>query len=509
MSKSKKLPLAIIFAVGIIGLSLIFAPRASSPRGTEVTISPSLEDIREDGRIYNPSTQSILRGAHWLESVNQINVAIAGKETGVFEFHGKKDSEDDDYLSIRNLKLTHLVPRLYYKPASPPDAFDAMNLMLAEYSRNSLSVPHGRRGDSMAHFESSLEDESPYHLKDDYEFVPNPKFRPLRVSVTNNCLMPGLWEISAADRSGEIYHGWFDMPPDDYYGLVSRLNRLDKDFVKNSLDWSVEEVPLQLDRLREEKETLGASPVSLFSRAEAKGFSSQDSRRKISMGFAMVEKDGKESKPESLADLTTYPVLFPDFIPPGKYSLTERKRFDLRFLREIQSATVKTVKPLTSYSPFEKNKKNTGQSFVEVTIDLNGYRLVIGNLPGRLLVPQEDYPIYGFGVGVLSSSEPAERRAFLTEQAPPPSFAYICRVGEDNKPVAVNSHEYGLEQVFVRTHIHDENPWWEITLASFERIVDIIKYRVEIPASLHAGLEKSTADYVSPVYRVYRDDNVR
>jgi hypothetical protein len=272
----------------------------------------------------------------------------------------------------------------------------------------------------------------------------------------------------------------------------------------------VAEVPLKLERLRREKKNLGEAPVSLFAREDARGFSSQDSRRKISMGFAMIEKDGKAVPAESSNDFTTWPVLFPDFIPPGKYSLTDRKRFDLRFLRDVKQAKIRTVEPLTSYTPFKKEKRSLADHspFVEIELEFENKRIVVGNLPSSLLVPQEDYPIYGFGVGVQSSSEPAERRQFLPEKAPPPSFAYLCRV-EDGKALALNSHEFGLEQVFVRTHINDKDPWWEITLASFERIVDIVKYRVDIPPGLHAVLRKSASQYVSPLYRVYRDDNVR
>ena len=36
-----------------------------------------------------------------------------------------------------------ILPRLFYEPAAPPDAFDAYNLMMAEFSRNSVSVPFG------------------------------------------------------------------------------------------------------------------------------------------------------------------------------------------------------------------------------------------------------------------------------------------------------------------------------------------------------------------------------
>ena len=75
--------------------------------------------------------------------------------------------------------------------------------------------------------------------------------------------------------------------------------------------------------------------------------------------------------------------------------------------------------------------------------------------------------------------------------------------------VGLNSHDYGIEQIFIRTHIDDIDPWREITITSYERIVDIVKYRVPIPEPLRAELKACAMEYVSPLYRTYRDDNLR
>ncbi len=74
----------------------------------------------------------------------------------------RMESQDRKYyVEIRNLPLRHIVPRLHYKPAVTPDDFDAFNLMLAEYSRNSISVPQGRAGDSMTHYQTNMTDTVP------------------------------------------------------------------------------------------------------------------------------------------------------------------------------------------------------------------------------------------------------------------------------------------------------------------------------------------------------------
>ena len=36
----------------------------------------------------------------------------------------------------------------------------------------------------------------------------------------------------------------------------------------------------------------------------------------------------------------------------------------------------------------------------------------------------------------------------------------------------LNSHDFGIEQIFIRTHLNDPSLWWEVTITSFERMVE-------------------------------------
>ena len=63
--------------------------------------------------------------------------------------------------------------------------------MLAEYARNSLSVPCGTPGDKMAHFQTNLTETIPWILRGDYDFAPNRYYRPQRVGVINNWIWIG------------------------------------------------------------------------------------------------------------------------------------------------------------------------------------------------------------------------------------------------------------------------------------------------------------------------------
>ncbi len=211
--------------------------------------------------------------------------------------------------------------------------------------------------------------------------------------------------------------------------------------------------------------------------------------------------------PGLLAELTDRPVHLSSFIPPGKYSLDQRRQFDFSFLRQLRAARILRTTAITDYQ-WRRADRQPSPGCVEIRVDLGEWQVVIGNLPVALLVPQEDFALAGFGVGILASSDFAERRRFLIDAGPPPSFAYLCR-RQDERTVVVNSHEYGLEQIFIRTHIQDREPWWEVTLTSYERIVDVVKYRIVIPPALVGELHAAAVDYAAPHYRSYRDDNLR
>lgn len=478
---------------------------------SEIPLRPSLEDVAPDGSPYAPGTQSLLRGNHWLESVPTMRLGIDGKG----RVRARLEAEGDlDYVEFVAMPLEYLLPALHYRPAQPPDRFDGFNLMLAEFSRTGVSVPIGEPADSMAHFETSLQEGFPWKLAGDYEFLPNPGFQPVRMGLVNNCLRPGLWEIFGKDRSGEIYHAWFDFPTPLYLEAVAEKNRLALDFVQRSLEWNSEPAALDLERLRRNVESLGAVELALAP-DETIGYSSQDSRRKLKLGFVLIEKAGPEgetslSRPERLSELTTHPVHMSNFDEPGKYRIDARKRFDLRFLARAISAEVFRVSPLTDFASDRPGRppERSGEDYLEVHLELRDHTIVLGNLPLHLLVPQADFAIHGFGVGVLPSEGFAERRKILFEQGPAPSFAYLC-MRQDGPLMGLNSHEFGLEQVFIRTHLTEQRAWWQVTLTSYERIVDLVKYEVEIPDALRKSLEEARLRYIDPLYRSYRDDNLR
>lgn len=474
-----------------------------------IDVRANLEDQALDGSMYTPETQSFLRNQHWLDRVRCLD--LRADERGDAEID-LICADDPDYASFVNVPLFYLVPCLYYPASTPPDAFDAYNLMLAEYARNAVSCPFGQPQDEMTHFETSLEGDAAWGMPArPYEFVANPRFRPLRMSVVNNCLRPGLFELSANDNAGEIYHGWFSFPDADYLRVVARANALPEAFVEAALKYRSEDIELDLARLRTPVQTVGRVALGLAADGRS-GYSSQGSRKKLAKGYVLLDQDGKRVIPDRLSQLTQNPLHMSSFVEPGKYSASERRTFDLSFLREVRDAEVSVVEPKTSYRWLEDDAPPAptfrGGRYLELRLNLADYTLVIGNLPAAMLVPQEDFTLNGFGVGVMSASEPAERRRLLMSEGPSPSFAYLCR-SDGDRLIGVNSHEKGLEQVFLRTRWQGGKAVWEVTLTSYERIVDLVKYEVPVPDALVDEMNDLRRRYISPVYLTYQDDNIR
>ncbi len=471
----------------------------------QVPIIPSLEDRIADGTLYTPTTQTILRGYHWLETVRSIDIIVNQSLQGTFKLNNPNTNH---VLHLQNIPIDYLVPRMHYTPSNPPDEFDGFNLMMAEYSRNGLRVPVGKKDDSIARFVTNLKDGSPWSLEGDFKFLPNPSFKPLRIGVINNCLHPGLWEINAEDRAGEFYHGWCQIPEDAYSKLVAKVNKLPIDFVKRSIQWHEKNVKISLDRLRTIDQQFDTVPIYLIDGKP--GYSSQGSRRKLHKRYVTINKNGKDTIPEKLSDFKSNSVKMSDFVAPGKYSLAQRKVFDLSFLFEAMSVKLSTVNPLTNYQWNTSNQITfKSNEYVEFQINLSHNRkIILGNIPLSLLVRQQDFVINGFGVGVLSANALAERRQLLLERGPHPSFAYVIEE-KDNEWYAINSHTLGIEQVFVRCNPLSKKPHFEITIASFERIVDLVKYKIQIPETLLDITRKNTESYTSPEFYTYRDDNLR
>jgi hypothetical protein len=470
----------------------------------EIQVKTLQEDLNQKGEIYSASTQTLLRGKHWLESIKSVNIQLLN---GAIDLD-LKGGTPEHYMGLRNIPISFIIPGLNYKNLGAFDSFDAFNLRMQEYSRAGLSFPNGTEENRMTRFVTNLREETPWSMKGQ-EFIPNPSVRPMRVAVINNCLAPGLWELSAVDRSGEMFHGWFNFPLEQYYALVSKHNHIQVEQAKKSLNWSVDSVPIHLERMRNEIKEFPEMGFKVATDSKA-GYSSDDSRRKIERKYVEIKNDTGWATPKKVGDILSHPTRFSSFIPPGKYSIKEKREFNFSYFQTPVSAIVREVKPLTEYTASLelKHRKSEDTRYLEIELTFPERTLWIGNLPLRLLVSQQDYAIHGFGVGIFESDGLAERRKLFLENGPLPSFAYVGKIDKDGVAIALNSHEQGLEQIFLRVLDDGAGLRWEIILSSYERISDIARFEVPVPEELQADVRAAIDSYITPPYFTYRDDNI-
>jgi len=516
----------------------------------DIAVSGDREERNPNNQRVTASTQSMVRGFSRLEELSSVDVEVKSGDLLDLNF---KNIDGKAIVGLRDLPLADFLPSLNYPAASPPDDFDLYNLWLAEFSRNGIAFPAApatenemeSRATGAPRFVALMKDSAPWLLRGDYQFTPNPNVRPLRVQLTNNCLYAGLWEIAAADKSGELYHGWFELPLGLYRREVAAKNAMSPAIVGRALKGENEPTdnntrafspptPLALSRLRQLRGDTYKATVS--TEDGPLGYSSSESRRKRERGYVYLRASpsspsDKESVaatqlpdgrflPRMLSHLHESRVFMADFVSPGIYQTAKPRSFDFGFLSKPQSASVSLSQPLTQYCRYFGDPTSCAEDwqetvYLEIEITLaSGESIVLGNLPMALLGEREDFPIFGFGVGIPPPSDLGERRDLLYQRAPAPSFAYLARRADKTGSAAsdligLNSHERGIEQVYLRARPFGEKPHWQVTLASFERITDLVRYRIEIPAALLPRQKLAASRYTSPAWLNYRDDWLR
>jgi hypothetical protein len=177
-------------------------------------------------------------------------------------------------------------------------------------------------------------------------------------------------------------------------------------------------------------------------------------------------------------------------------------------------AQITRVTPLTTFdaAQFRGNAARpltpAPGDYLELVIELDGNALVLGNLPFDRLVPQEPYAIYGLGVGIFGNPDLVERRDALVTEGPAPSYAYVTHLA-NGRTVALDLTETGRVEISIRTESLATQPSWEITVTTAERLVELTKYRVEIPPGLQELLRERARTYTPPRYLTVRDDHIR
>lgn len=508
----KVAPLA-AFVLPSLAASLIAAAGCRRAHDVEMRGVPIAADQEERlaDQPFSASTQSVNRYRSLLSRFDAVDLAYdAGHgRLGVrFAEKGKPSAA----LRYENIDARFVVPLLAYPHGRTLTPFDKLNLMLAEYSRNGveLSLQDGNSEYGYVTTRDLFNDDEEYRFEGG-KVLPNPGARPKRMSLVNNCLFPGLWELSAADSVGEMWHAWMTLPAHGYFDLVRAVDGIDAsdDELRDVLDYhkSIPKVALELDRLRERVRDLGTFVVAANREKPLGGYSTQDSRRKVQRKFFKIERAGKEIAPPTFAEMRPGDQFqFVSFVPPGIY--TKKTLRAVPYEPIWSTATLTEVRPRTRYgtaaSPHEYRA-----GALEVTLrSADGKRaIVVGNLPIDLLVFEEDYDVPGFGVGVLRASEPVEKRHLFLKDGPAPVYAYSADVDGDTMYIA-NNHEQGLEQIYVRPFKRGADVLLRVTLVAYERIVDIMEVEVKLPDELARKITDASAHYQRPLWRSFSDSNL-
>ncbi|MEM6927514.1 MAG: hypothetical protein AAF602_11335 [Myxococcota bacterium] len=448
-----------------------------------------------DGRPLTSSTQSLNRYRSVLRDLDEVSLHVDER------LHVRLHGDGIGTVEVSGIDPAFLTPVLPYAHGPRTDAFDRANLFLAEFARSGVSVAYQAHNRLVGVFHDDgqvFEDVAEYRVVDG-QLQPVPRVRPRRLTLVNNCLQTGLWEISAADSVGEMFHAWLTVPDPIAVDLVRRVNGLDDGDAVLTEALAYREdlgpVAMDLDRLRRRGRLLQSGPTQLANDKAIGGYSTQDSRRKVQRGFFRVERPGAGTfAPQWQRELAAGDRFrLHAFVPPGVYVADDPQRvpFDPGWSR----AEIRRVEPLTAYPGQRPVVAPLGT--IELTLHHRDGRrgIVVGNVPVDLLVTQEDFAVPAFGAGVHRPAELVERRLLRTTEGPRPSFAYLF---DRQSGTVLNNHEAGIEQVFLRPFVRDDGVWLRVTLVAYERIVDLLELEVALEAEVSAGVVAASRAYRPP-----------
>ena len=456
-----------------------------------------------ENKVVNSSTQSINR---YSSNLRDLNVAtfehFQDKKMLDFSF-GNADGAN---LSIKNIDIEFICPQLPYADIQQ-DKFDIANLVLSEYSRNGIGIPIQNNNTMFAQvtYSPELFNEKGEYIFEGGKYQPNPGVLPKRISLVNNCLRPGLWEFSASDAVGEMYHSWFELDQSFYFDIIANQTGIEKAKIPNDFNDPTifDKVELQLDRLRSIDSQIGEYNIQYNSDKVLGGYSTQDSRRKVQRKFFEIERNDEPveiTQQVQLKDGDKFSMF--SFQEPGIYD--PKNRMKMEFNRSWESAEIYKSTPKTLYDPKQEFLPSDYLEIKIFNID-KSEAIVLGNIPSALLSFKNDFVIPAFGAGVFLASEPIERRLLRTTVGPHPSFAYLASI-EDEKMYMVNNHLFGYEQIFLRPIQKGDDIYLRITLVSYERITDLIEFEVKVN-NMKEEIIRNNANYKPPIYETYQDDN--
>jgi len=97
----------LLFAIVLSMLS------CQSRQKIDIDVTAGLEQMTDNGYRYTPSTQSFLRGHHWLRDIQKASISLDNNLKGTVEFDFKTNSPENNYIRLSNVPFDHPATRLH------------------------------------------------------------------------------------------------------------------------------------------------------------------------------------------------------------------------------------------------------------------------------------------------------------------------------------------------------------------------------------------------------------
>jgi hypothetical protein len=290
------------------------------------------------------------------------------------------------------------------------------------------------------------------------------------LSIANNCLEQGLWEIKLADKATTLFHGWITFPKSEYARLFEKINGLayrDFDSVFASYP-GIGGFSLPLMDLRTVKAEHELAHLSLHASEPLQRLTEQQRKTKLLLtpGIATYGDFCEPSK---------QPILTAKFGVPGAYDEKDSVRFDLTWLAHPSRVLWREV----------ANAKAGAPAFPEIEVRFeNGYRILLADSQISGLTPRAEVPrieaevlklVCGIGTPNIQATA-AERAGEFAEDRP----RYLMLL--DAKGNHIDNHVTGVDGVYVWREAGKPD-LLHLWLVSYERIAFVAHLTVDWPAA--------------------------
>lgn len=278
------------------------------------------------------------------------------------------------------------------------------------------------------------------------------------VSVANNCLKAGLWEVSVRDISPtgydvEVFHGTFSIPANTYENLLGvdtkALTSLSDHrlFVTDNIELS------QLREVVSERE-LGMARISTHQNDVIHTFGEQ--RRKAHLVM---------SRPTRYSDVyAAEEICFARFKEPGLYDNSEPACFSYDYLSDPHAVIVRKIR---------HGESRTIAWELDIALT-NSVHLIVSDLrPGEQWLRRGQIIRTGFGVHTPPSVRWANDP--LWKETADSLAAFLV----DEAGRLVSHHDAGLDEVWLEGR--GDQGRLEVYLLSYERILVVAHWSLTLP----------------------------